>query len=420
MPTDLTEIKVLVSSPGDVVQERELIENVIDEINKTLGERENISLRHLKYESDTHPAFGESAQAEINRQIGDYDIFLGIMWGRFGTKTDNAGSGTEEEFNIAMKRKASGDLIELMFYFKNEPIAPSKIDTTQLQKVQDFREKMATEHRGYYREFITADEFQSQARIHLNRVVNQWLNNNSSNPVTNKHDELELEQEIDTNAPLANLNAVLDSPEELDEGIFELAEEGTEALNKVTSSLVNMTDCANLLSDRFAKRTEEANSVTAGDDSAGKKVINSSAEDLDEFVQNMAAEILEHQKNYDTFTDSFSKLALIASEDLQQNKADLQKGIDSISYYRNSMDVAQVSISDFRGTLFRLPRLTGRFNRSKRKATAVTDDLLNMMEQSINQLVEIELLLERIIEDADITETRDVIEGSVVEDDQVH
>ena len=188
----------------------------------------------------------------------------------------------------------------------------------------------------------------------------------------------------------------------------------------MTSSLVNMTDCANLLSDRFAKRTEEANSVTAGDDSAGKKVINSSAEDLDEFVQNMAAEILEHQKNYDTFTDSFSKLALIASEDLQQNKADLQKGIDSISYYRNSMDVAQVSISDFRGTLFRLPRLTGRFNRSKRKATAVTDDLLNMMEQSINQLVEIELLLERIIEDADITETRDVIEGSVVEDDQVH
>ena len=42
---------------------------------------------------------GIDAQDVINRQLGEYDIFLGIMNTRFGSPTHRADSGTEEEFD---------------------------------------------------------------------------------------------------------------------------------------------------------------------------------------------------------------------------------------------------------------------------------------------------------------------------------
>ena len=52
-----------------------------------------------KWEKDVFPAFGEDSQDVINKQIGtDYNIFVGIMWKKFGTPTSRAESGTEEEF----------------------------------------------------------------------------------------------------------------------------------------------------------------------------------------------------------------------------------------------------------------------------------------------------------------------------------
>ncbi|WP_462074860.1 hypothetical protein [Nitrospira sp. CMX1] len=57
----------------------------------------------------------------INDQIGEYDIFIGIMWRRFGTPTGVAGSGTEGEFRIAYKRWQENPQIALMFYFCQEP-----------------------------------------------------------------------------------------------------------------------------------------------------------------------------------------------------------------------------------------------------------------------------------------------------------
>lgn len=58
------------------------------------------------WEHNTRPSFsGEYSQATISDQLGnDYDLFVGIMNNKFGTKTNVAGSGTEEEFNNAYQR----------------------------------------------------------------------------------------------------------------------------------------------------------------------------------------------------------------------------------------------------------------------------------------------------------------------------
>ena len=81
-------IRVFVSSPGDVQDERRQCGEVIQELNTTLRalipERDT-ELELVRWETHTHPDLTGSPQAVVDQQIDhDYEIFLGIMWSRFG------------------------------------------------------------------------------------------------------------------------------------------------------------------------------------------------------------------------------------------------------------------------------------------------------------------------------------------------
>ncbi len=73
---------------------------------------------------------GDSGQEIINgnaKNMNNYDIYVGIMWKYFGTPTNNYMSGTEEEFELAMKKQkdfsngTTENGINIMFYFSNIP-----------------------------------------------------------------------------------------------------------------------------------------------------------------------------------------------------------------------------------------------------------------------------------------------------------
>ncbi len=69
--------KIFLASPGDTEAERIAAEEVVDEINKSIGSRDNFRLELLKWENDTYPSVGEDGQDVINKQIGrDYQIFV--------------------------------------------------------------------------------------------------------------------------------------------------------------------------------------------------------------------------------------------------------------------------------------------------------------------------------------------------------
>ncbi len=79
-----TILQVFVASPGDIVDERKILKDVINEFNVTWGDTHNVRLDLLKWETHSSLGFGEDAQDVINQQVGDeYDIFLGVMWGGF-------------------------------------------------------------------------------------------------------------------------------------------------------------------------------------------------------------------------------------------------------------------------------------------------------------------------------------------------
>lgn len=145
MPRQEQILSVFLASPSDVSEERARLEEVISELNQSWSRSLSIRLDLIRWETHAYPGFGVDPQDVINRQIPpDYDIFIGIMWYRFGTATGRAESGTEEEF---MRAKAKWDAdksaIDLMVYFKDAPVSPSQVDPSQLSKLTDLVAELA-------------------------------------------------------------------------------------------------------------------------------------------------------------------------------------------------------------------------------------------------------------------------------------
>jgi hypothetical protein len=104
MAENVEVLTVFLASPGDVAAERAQAREVIDELNRTVGHEKRVRLEVVGWETHAYPSYGADGQAIINAQIADMtncDLFVGIMWNRFGMSTARAESGTEEEFNRA-------------------------------------------------------------------------------------------------------------------------------------------------------------------------------------------------------------------------------------------------------------------------------------------------------------------------------
>ena len=173
MPTNPTTLQVLLASPNDVSDERDVAQEVIEDLNVSLR-GSNIRIELFRWETHSRPGLGLDAQEVITQQLGDeYDILIGIMWTRFGSPTKRAGSGTEEEFNQALERAQRGEQVEVMFYFKaSGPMRLEDIDVDQLKKVKTFKARLQ-EH-GLQREFSDADDFRRQLHMHLGMLVRSW------------------------------------------------------------------------------------------------------------------------------------------------------------------------------------------------------------------------------------------------------
>jgi hypothetical protein len=214
-------VRVFVGSPSDVKPEREALEEVIQELNDVWSQTLGLSLHLVRWETHTYPGFSEDAQAVIQDQIGDdYDIFIGILWTRFGTPTQRSESGTLEEFERAHERfRADPSNVKIMFYFKEEAIAPSKVDVGHLERVQKFRSRLG-ELGALYWNFETIDDFKKYLRMHLSRQIRDLGGPNKIG--TTKPPPL----------PLPVAGSTAEDPDE--EGFLDLIEEGTDYFSQVS------------------------------------------------------------------------------------------------------------------------------------------------------------------------------------------
>jgi hypothetical protein len=138
---------------------------VVEEINVTVGPLSDCRVEAIRWETHTAPGAGRPQQV-INDQVGSYDVFLGIMWRRFGTPCGVAGSGTEEEFRIAYERWQDNPDLVLMFYFCQAPFYPKALaELDQMRQVLLFRQEI--EGKALAWTYDSPVNFEATIRKHL-------------------------------------------------------------------------------------------------------------------------------------------------------------------------------------------------------------------------------------------------------------
>jgi hypothetical protein len=278
-------LSVFVASPSDVEAERAKLEDVIRELNVTWSRELGVRLDLVRWETHAYPGIGGDVQDVINEQVpDDYDVFVGIMWCRYGTQTGRAGSGTVEEFNRAKSRYDSDpEAVQLMVYFKDEPVPPSKLDPEQLSKVMRFRDSLGTEGVLYW-PFNGVEQFEKLIRLHLARQVQAWKRREEKgSAVRLMSDEL---------LPAR----VGDHDDQDDEGLLDLIEIAEDRFAELTEIAERIAGATEDLGTKMRQRTGEitalqSNSSGTADVKEAKRLIARAASDMRQFTARIEAEI---------------------------------------------------------------------------------------------------------------------------------
>lgn len=180
MAQNVTLYSLLISCPGDIKEEVALIESAVDEFNELYAETLGITIKTRHWRKSSYAQSGGKPQALLNEQfVNKCDAAVAIFWTRFGSPTDEYGSGTEEEIEIMLQ---SGK--QVFMYFSDKPVPPSEMNGDGYKKIQAFRDKY--KDRGIYFTYSSDEEFKKMFFAHLSmyflseKRVSETVNENRS------------------------------------------------------------------------------------------------------------------------------------------------------------------------------------------------------------------------------------------------
>jgi hypothetical protein len=157
--------RVLIASPSDLSEERQVATDAINEWNSLHSAIESVVLLPVKWETHATPQTGLRPQDAINIQlVNSSDILVGMFWTKIGTSTGVAESGTVEEIDqfVAAAKPA-------MLYFSRRPIDPNAIDLKQHKRLRSF--KAATYKNALIGSFAGLDDLRQTLLRDLLREV---------------------------------------------------------------------------------------------------------------------------------------------------------------------------------------------------------------------------------------------------------
>lgn len=157
----VTTYDILLSCPSDVLDLKPIAMECIEQFNRTFGSINNMRLEIKHWSTNGYPKSGAPPQASLNEIfIDNCDACIAIFGTRFGTPTDKADSGTQEEIeNMLLTDK------QVFLYFDERPTTIHDKDFDQLKKIKDFREKYTDN--GIYWVIDSIEEFRKELTNHL-------------------------------------------------------------------------------------------------------------------------------------------------------------------------------------------------------------------------------------------------------------
>lgn len=163
MSRNITQYDLLISCPGDIKSELPLIEKAVSDFNTTFSDALGISIRTKHWSKNSYAQSGGKSQALLNEQfVCECDAAVALLWTRFGTPTDQYGSGTEEEIEIMLEADK-----QVFMYFSDKPVTPSEHDPAEYERVNAFRQRY--KDRGIYFTYSSDEEFSRLFFAHLSQ-----------------------------------------------------------------------------------------------------------------------------------------------------------------------------------------------------------------------------------------------------------
>ncbi len=368
-------VSIFVASPSDVLEERDALQRVVNELNLMLGSYVQRKLELVRWETHSHPAIGADPQTIINRQIDpDYDVFIGIFWSRIGTPTPRAVSGTVEEFETALRRyrEAHGS-VEIMIYFKDAPIPPSEIDAGQLGRIQEFKSNL-TNMGILFTTFQTTDDFSGLARIHLAKVAGERplappsVSNNLGHVTPSAVVNIDLQDADETIVDLDDPDAGFLDYEHIFSLDVSTLTEVQQALNAATATI----------GAAVAQRARELNAAST--DAQRRRIIESAAQDMTRYAQTVEVSLPSIKNCQERIAIAMTRALTMRNAQGLLNIEHATEFLVSLDGAIEAMRVAREGISSMRVAIIQVPNLAATINRAKRRLTNAVEQLIKTYE----------------------------------------
>lgn len=374
MPSTITKYKIFLASPSDLQDERLSIDEVINELNLTFGKQQDIHLELLKWETHSAPAIAIGHPQEIiTSDLGnDYDLFIGLIWKKFGTPTNEADSGTEEEFLNAYSRFLKNpNSLQILFYFNSKPVSLSEMNPEQLSKIQNFKADIGENKKVLHWEYQDTQQLNKFLRIHIPQRILE-LRKNEQNKVAFIETGEVLDVEI--------LNE--------DFGLIDYQEMIEDSIRESTESLTRISDATEWIGDQLDKKTIELNAMTAHGKQPGRKTLRDyfirTAKIMDNYANRIEPEIPIFYEYFEKGIDALSNVINISRTDLNVEQEEFEETQQSLSALIKSITYSIESMDGFLQSVNNLPRMSKELNKAKANVGIKLDDLLDNLRISLS------------------------------------
>jgi tetratricopeptide (TPR) repeat protein len=189
----MKKLRIFAASPSDTAAERAKVETVASML-EPLASHLDIALKVEDWRAVV-PDMGRPEQVILDQlKPTSWDVFIGILWHRFGTPP--AGSythtqkeylaGTEEEFQTAYRLWKQHGKPRIMMYRCTRSVPLDALDPDQLKRVKEFFtefEAVKGEHPGLYQSFDTTEAFEKLLLDNLQRLLLEFSEEIKGEPV---------------------------------------------------------------------------------------------------------------------------------------------------------------------------------------------------------------------------------------------
>lgn len=389
MPVQTTTYRILLSMPSDLKNEVDCVDGVIDELNLSWGKPNNSRIELVHWSKNLTPGASiGSVQNLVNTELGtEFDLYIGILWKRFGTPTDNADSGTEEEFNTAYSNFLKNpQASQILFYFCDIPFTLDEIDLEQLQKVRQFKKRLMDDN-VLFKSYKSLDDLAQLLRIHIPARLGALVEATPNEPIIED--------------PQAKESAFDEAIQEINEeqyaeddwGILEYREEFDTSISEYVSSIGRLNKAMEIIGKRTETKTKQIVSLQHNPNASISQYRNlflGLAKYMDDYTNTLE---VESAICFPIFSKAMNaSLQLLNLSIVEEDGLNgLREQRDAIFELYNTMDGSIYSMIDFLQSIESLPKMTTELNKSKKRLSlaqqAFIDDLIDskgLVQEVIN------------------------------------